>query len=42
VFIFFLDLADMEEGSSKVTVLVTEAANVENICRMDPAWNPWM
>ena len=36
------DLAEFEDGSSKVSVLVSEAANIENICRMDPAWNPWM
>ena len=25
-----------------MTVLVTEAANIENIYHMDPAWNPWI
>ena len=36
------DLAEFEDGKSKVTLLVSEAVKVENICRMDPAWNPWM
>ena len=28
--------------SGKMTALVQAAQSVENLCRMDPAWHPWM
>ena len=34
--------ASFEGGDSKVTALISAAASVENSCRMDPAWNPWV
>jgi len=40
--LLFPDLAQFEGGESKVTTLISAAANLENICRMDPAWNPWI
>ena len=42
-FAFLLsDLAEFEDGSSQVSTLISEAASVRNISRMDPAWNPWL
>lgn len=37
-----IDLAEFEDAESKVTLLISAASNVENLCRMDPAWNPWL
>lgn len=37
-----IDLAEFEDGSSKVSTLISEAGSVKNISRMDPAWNPWL
>eukprot|EP00731_Ephydatia_muelleri_P009311 Em0004g1649a len=36
------NLAEFEDAESKVTLLISAASNVENLCRMDPAWNPWL
>jgi transformation/transcription domain-associated protein len=36
------NLAEFEDGSSQVSTLISEAASVRNISRMDPAWNPWL
>ena len=38
----YSDLAEFEGGESKVTTLISAAADIENISRMDPAWNPWL
>ena len=38
----FSDLAEFEDGSSQVSTLISEAASLKNISRMDPAWNPWL
>ena len=37
-----IDLAEYEDGSSKISTLISEAASIRNLCRMDPAWNPWL
>jgi transformation/transcription domain-associated protein len=36
------NLAEFEDGSSQVSTLISEAGSVRNLCRMDPAWNPWL
>nr|XP_039255466.1 transformation/transcription domain-associated protein-like [Styela clava] len=36
------NLAEFEGGESKVTSLVNAATLQENLCRMDPAWHPWL
>ena len=36
------NLAEFEDAESKVTLLISAASSVENLCRMDPAWNPWL
>ncbi|XP_019851030.1 PREDICTED: transformation/transcription domain-associated protein [Amphimedon queenslandica] len=36
------NLADFETGKSQVSTLISAASNLDNICRMDPAWNPWL
>ncbi|CAI7996002.1 Transformation/transcription domain-associated protein [Geodia barretti] len=36
------NLAEFEDGSSKVSTFISEAGNIRNLCRMDPAWNPWL
>lgn len=36
------DMAMFEEGESKVTTLVFAADSIDNLCRMDPAWYPWL
>jgi len=35
-------LASMEGGESKVSTLVAAANSMDNLCRMDPAWHPWL
>ena len=33
---------DFETGKSQVTTLITAACNLDNVYRMDPAWNLWL
>ena len=35
-------LAAFEGGESKVTTLIAAAQCVDNLCRMDPTWHPWL
>ncbi|XP_078728881.1 transformation/transcription domain-associated protein isoform X3 [Lampetra fluviatilis] len=35
-------LAQFECAESKVTTLVAAANSPDNLCRMDPAWHPWL
>nr|CAH7738958.1 unnamed protein product [Callosobruchus chinensis] len=35
-------LAQFEGTDSKVATLVAAANNHDNLCRMDPAWHPWL
>lgn len=35
-------IATYEGIDSKVSTLVTAATNFNNLCRMDPAWHPWL
>uniref|UniRef100_UPI00398EA1CE transformation/transcription domain-associated protein n=1 Tax=Pristiophorus japonicus TaxID=55135 RepID=UPI00398EA1CE len=35
-------LAQFEGGESKVNTLVAAANSPDNLCRMDPAWHPWL
>lgn len=35
-------LANFEGTDSKVSTLVVAAKSVDNLCRMDPAWHPWL
>lgn len=37
-----LDLAEFEGAETKVTTLVGAAMSPDNLCRMDPAWHPWL
>ncbi|XP_038044323.1 transformation/transcription domain-associated protein-like isoform X2 [Patiria miniata] len=36
------NLAQFEGGESKVSTLVAAANSPDNLCRMDPAWHPWL
>ncbi|CAL1526416.1 unnamed protein product [Lymnaea stagnalis] len=36
------NLASFEGAESRVNTLVTAATNTDNLCRMDPAWHPWL
>ena len=37
------DLAQFEGAESNIiSQLIVAAENVENLCRMDPAWNAWI
>ncbi|XP_064401908.1 transformation/transcription domain-associated protein-like isoform X2 [Halichondria panicea] len=36
------NVAELEGGESKVTTLIGAAASIDNVCRMDPSWNPWI
>ena len=36
------DLATFEGNDSKVNQLVAAANSHDNLCRMDPAWHPWL
>ena len=38
----FVDIAQFENAESKVGTLISAATNPDNLCRMDPAWNPWL
>jgi transformation/transcription domain-associated protein len=40
--ILYLDLAEFEGAETKVTTLVGAAMSPDNLCRMDPAWHPWL
>ena len=35
-------LAVFDGAESKVTTLVAAANSPDNLCRMDPAWHPWL
>ena len=35
-------VADFNGGESKAGTLVTSANSPDNLCRMDPAWHPWL
>lgn len=35
-------LATFDGPESKVASLVAVANNQDNLCRMDPAWHPWL
>ncbi|XP_050299225.1 transcription-associated protein 1 isoform X2 [Anthonomus grandis grandis] len=35
-------LAQFDGTDSKVATLVTAASSWDNLCRMDPAWHPWL
>lgn len=35
-------LAVFDGPDSKVATLVAAAASHDNLCRMDPAWHPWL
>ncbi|XP_065219244.1 transformation/transcription domain-associated protein isoform X2 [Planococcus citri] len=35
-------LTNFDGVESKVATLVNAAKNVDNLCRMDPAWHPWL
>lgn len=35
-------LATFEGGESKVTTLVAAATSDDNLCKMDPAYYPWL
>ena len=35
-------LASYDGSDSKVSMLVTAANSNDNLCRMDPAWHPWL
>jgi hypothetical protein len=41
-FIYFTDLATFEGAESRVSTLVAAANSHDNLCRMDPAWHPWL
>ena len=42
-FIVIADLAQFEGAESNIiSQLIAAAENVENLCRMDPAWNAWI
>ncbi|XP_055838887.1 transcription-associated protein 1 isoform X2 [Episyrphus balteatus] len=37
------DVANFEKGDlSKINSLLQSASNPDNLCRMDPAWHPWL
>ena len=39
----YTDLAQFEGAESNIiSQLISAAENVENLCRMDPAWNAWI
>lgn len=40
--IHFVDLAQYEGGETKVSTLIQAATSADNLCRMDPAWHPWL
>ena len=38
----FSDLATFDRAESQVSTLVKAASSHDNLCRMDPAWHPWL
>lgn len=36
------NLAEFEGAETKVTTLIGAAMSPDNLCRMDPAWHPWL
>ncbi|XP_048580263.1 transformation/transcription domain-associated protein isoform X2 [Nematostella vectensis] len=36
------NLAQYEGGETKVSTLIAAATSGDNLCRMDPAWHPWL
>jgi hypothetical protein len=38
----FTDLATFDGAESRVSTLVMAANSHDNLCRMDPAWHPWL
>ena len=36
------DLATFDGAESRVSTLVAAANSHDNLCRMDPAWHPWL
>ena len=36
------DLATFDGAESRVNTLVAAANSHDNLCRMDPAWHPWL
>lgn len=38
----FLDLAIFDNAESKISALVAAANSLDNLCRMDPAYHPWI
>lgn len=36
------NLASFENAESKVATVISAATSLDNICRMDPAWHPWL
>lgn len=35
-------LASFDGTDNKVSTIVSAASSVDNLCRMDPAWYPWL
>jgi len=35
-------LANFDGTDNKVSTIVSAASSVDNLCRMDPAWYPWL
>lgn len=35
-------LANFDGSDNKVSTIVSAASSVDNLCRMDPAWYPWL
>ena len=35
-------MASFDGAESKAATLITAANHVDNLCRMDPAWHPWL
>lgn len=42
ILFFILDLATFDGAESRVSTLVAAANSHDNLCRMDPAWHPWL
>ena len=41
-YLCFPDLATFDGAESRVNTLVAAANSHDNLCRMDPAWHPWL
>ena len=40
---YLTDLSQFEGAEANIiSQLISAAENVENLCRMDPAWNAWI